>query len=478
MPADGNPIILEEEREVPKELTPSAHRIVWNLAWPGIALNSLQTLNQILDAKFMGMLGPDALSATGAAIAILFLLGNIAMALGAGTTALVSRFYGARAEEDLRTACRQSLSLSLLLGVVMALLGALILPLAGEAFIGRNTPAEREFFNYLYPVLWGIPPLFVLMSIASSLRAIGDTKTPMYVSGFQILLHIALSYLLIFPTREITLSLFPQSSFTFQVPGAGWGIAGGGWGFTLSAWVSALLYFPAGSRTALGSLWKVPLPRADWAWRLTKIATPAAGAGLIRVTSLMAFTAALKHTEEGVNALGALRVGISMESLAFMPAFGYMIAASALVGQSLGRKDPEEAERLAWSAARQAVSIMTAMSILFLIFAPYFASFFTNDPLQRESAVLFLRIMAITEPFFGYQVVLTGAHQGAGDTLRPMVASFISMWLFRATCVWIFAAWLFKSATAAWWVMSLTQLLNGCLLIWLFKKGDWKTREV
>ncbi len=478
MSGNGNPLTLEKEPEVRKETAPSAHRIVWNLAWPGIALNSLQTLNQILDAKFMGMLGPDALAATGAAISVLFLLGNIAMALGAGTTALVSRFYGANAEQDLRTACRQSLSLSLLLGIAMALLGALILPLAGEVFMGRNTPAQKEFFRYLYPVLVGIPPLFVLMSIASSLRAIGDTKTPMYVSGLQIILHILLSYFLIFPSREVAISLFPDHAFRFQMPGAGWGIAGGGWGFTLSAWVSALLYFPAGSRTALGSLWRIPLPRSDWAWRLTRIATPAAGAGLIRVTSLMAFTAALKYTEEGVHALGALRVGISMESLAFMPAFGYMIAASALVGQSLGRKDPEEAERLAWAATRQAVAIMTGMSLLFLLFAPHFAGFFTNDPIQRDSAVLFLRIMAITEPFFGYQVVLTGAHQGAGDTLRPMVASFVSMWLFRATCVWIFAAWLFKSATAAWWVMSLTQFLNGCLLIWLFKKGDWKKREV
>ncbi|MEM4409956.1 MAG: hypothetical protein QXI19_14565, partial [Candidatus Caldarchaeum sp.] len=83
---NGNPVSLEEEPEVRKPSIPSAHRVVWSLAWPGIALNSLQTINQLLDAKFMGMLGPDALSATGAAIAVLFLLGNVAMALGAGTT--------------------------------------------------------------------------------------------------------------------------------------------------------------------------------------------------------------------------------------------------------------------------------------------------------------------------------------------------------------------------------------------------------
>lgn len=478
MSTNGNPVSLEEEPEVRKPSIPSAHRVVWSLAWPGIALNSLQTINQLLDAKFMGMLGPDALSATGAAIAVLFLLGNVAMALGAGTTALVSRLYGANAEQDLRTACRQSLSLSLLLGVMMALLGALILPTAGNVFIGHNSPALTEFFNYLYPVLWGIPPFFVLMSIASSLRAIGDTKTPMYVSGFQIILHIILSYILIFPAREVLLSPWPNSVFSMRVPGAGLGIAGGGWGFTLSSWIAAFLYFPSASRTILGSLWRIPMPSLDWSWRIIRVAVPAAGAGLIRVTSLMAFSAALKYTKEGVHALGALRVGISMESLAFMPAFGYMIAASTLVGQSLGKKAPEEAEHLAWAATRQAVIIMTVMSVLFLLFAPYFAKFFTDDPIQRESAVLFLRIMAITEPFFGYQVVLTGALQGAGDTVRPMLASFVSMWLFRATCVWIFAAWLFKSATSAWWVMSLTQFLNGCILIWIFKRGAWKKKEV
>jgi Na+-driven multidrug efflux pump len=187
---------------------------------------------------------------------------------------------------------------------------------------------------------------------------------------------------------------------------------------------------------------------------------------------------ALKHTNEGEAALGAMRVGIAMEAIAFMPAFGYSMAASALVGQYLGKKDPVGAERLAWSATNQGVLIMTVMAAVFFIFAPQFAAFFIEAPEQQAIAVSYMRIVALTEPLFGYAMVLTGAHQGAGDTGRPTWANFVSSWVLRVPLVYIFAVGMRMGSTAAWVVMALTQAVNGVIMIYLFRKGKWKDKIV
>lgn len=469
--ADARPI---EEKVLASLDKASAHRIVWGLAWPVIALNSLQLLNNLLDAKFIGSLGKDALSASGAAFGLVFLMSSVAIAIGTATTALVSRFYGAREDLNLFHSSRQCISLSLCLGVLLAIVGWISSPLLASLFIkDTGSPAYHQLLEYLGPLWLGIPPMYVVFTIASALRGVGDTKCPMYVSGFQILLHIFLNYLLIFPSRDV--SLFGMS---FRIPGADWGIAGAGWGFTISAWVAAVLYFPASRTTPLGEIWRLEMIRVDWLKRIYRIAAPAGIAALIRVLSLNFFSLALSRTVEGPAALGALRVGFAMEGIAFMPTFGYMAAASALVGQSLGRKDEERAEKLAWSATQQAAVVMVVMSLFFILFAQPLASFFVKDPLQLKLSTEYLIIIALTEPFFGYTMVLAGAHQGAGDTARPAWIAFVSLWLLRVPAAWMFAVWMGLGTVAAWWVMSITQGIQGILMIISFKQGKWKKKEV
>lgn len=454
---------------VAERLPVSSHRTVWDLAWPIIALNSLQVVNSLLDARFISSLGNDALNASGAAQSIVFLFVSLAFAVGIGATALVSRFYGSGDPESLVKASRQTTSLALLLGITISIIGYFCLPYVCGLFVEPGGAAYREMLRYLGPLMLGIPAVYVFNNLASSLRAISNTKTPMVVSGIQILIHIALNFVLIFPPREF---------WGVAIPGADLGIAGTGWAFSISAWVSALLYFPASGRTILGPTWKLQKPDLSWVSRTLKIAMPASLMTIIRVSSFAVFSMALKHTNEGEAALGAMRVGIAMESIAFMPAFGFSMAASALVGQSLGRKDPDSAERLAWSATNQAVIVMSVMAVVFFAFAPQFAAFFIDRPEQQAIAVSYMRIVALTEPLFGYAMVLTGAHQGAGDTGRPTWANFISSWVLRVPLVYIFAVGMKLGSTAAWVAMAVTQAVNGVIMIYLFRRGKWKDKTV
>lgn len=466
----ANPI--PEEQATPGQVENYA-KIVFQLAWPAIVLNVLQTINSLLDAKFVGGLGKEALSASGASLNITFFLVSLAMALGSGTTALVARFYGSDEPNNMIRASRQATSLGLVLGIVLTAIAWVAVPKIAPVFVGHDQKVLSELLRFVYPLLVGIPAVFIFNTVASSLRAIGDTRRPMYVSGVQIVIHIILNYLLMYPPHQV--HIFGNS---INLPGANLGIAGAGWAFSISAWFAVFAYFPVAGKTILGQVWKLQFLSLKWCIRILNIAGPAAIQSVIRVLSLTVFTAVLKYTPEGTDALGALRVGFSMEAIAFMPAFGYMIAASSLVGQSLGMKKPDRAERLTWAATNQGVLIMAVMSVIFLIFAPQIAGVFVDDPGQRLIAEHYLRIIAVTEPLFGYAMILTGAFQGAGDTLRPLWITIFSLWVIRAPLAWFVVLGLGGDSSSAWWVLSLSQGVNGLLMIWLFRQGKWKDKQV
>lgn len=453
----------------------SAHRIVWSLAWPAIALNSLQSVNSLLDRKFLDAIGPDALTASGAAFSVVFILFALAIALGTAATALVSRFYGANENVNLITATRQSVTLGLLFGIVFGALAYWAAPLLASLFLDRTAHPKAFEYSILYlrPVAAAMPALFTFNALASCMRAVGDTRTPMYVSGIQIFLHIVLNMFLMFPTRDVHIL-----GKTYLMHGLDMGVMGSGLAFCVSAWFAMFAYFLVSNRTALGQTWRLQYVRIEWAVRILRIAWPAAVQNLIRALSMVMFMMALKLTAESAAATGAMAMSISLESMAFMPVFGYMIAASALVGQSLGMKRPDRAERLAWCAAHQGVLVMVVMGAVLFFFARPLAHFFVTDPEQQFLAMRYLQIMAISEPMFGYAVVLAGAHQGAGDTMRPTIVAVITNIGCRLGIAWIFAVWMQLGTIAAWWALSLSTIMQGALMIVFFRQGHWKTKQV
>jgi putative MATE family efflux protein len=465
--------------------TENSARVVWALAWPAVALNSLQVINTLLDRGFIGHLPTEALTAHGGATNVLFLMFSLAMALATGATALVARAYGAEQPAEYRMASRQSLNLALLGGTLIGVITALIAPLASHAILpARDHEAIRLMTGFLLAYAAGLPAIYVIQVLAGSLRGIGDTKSPMVISGIQILLHILLNFLLIFPTRQIG---------GITIPGAGYGLVGAAIALSSSAWVSAIAYMIYTRRTPLGAVLHFGLPHWDWVIRILRIAIPAAAMAVLRVLSLTIFTIVLASVPNGSVAIAAMSIGFALESIMFMPAFGLSMAASALVGQSLGMRRPERAERLAWTASHHAAIVTVALALPIFVFAPGIAGLLLGhkDDVVREATNL-LRLLCLTEVFFAYAMVTIGAMQGAGDTVRPLWISVIALWGLRVPFAFLFALpagfklfpWLALplgmglGATGAWLSMALTQGMQGIMAIWAFKQGAWKTKKV
>ncbi|HSI72116.1 MAG TPA: MATE family efflux transporter [Fimbriimonas sp.] len=464
-------------------------KVVWALAWPAVALNSLQVVNTLLDRAFIGHLPTESLTAHGGSMNAMFLMFSLAMSVAVGATALVARAFGAGEKREFRRASRQAVSLSVALGLVAAALTCLFGDEAAAAILPRSdTEAIALMGRFLFAYGIGLPAIYIIQTLAGCLRGIGDTKSPMYISGLQILLHICLNYFLIFP---------PHQFLGMRVPGMGLGLIGAAVALTVSAWMAALAYLVFSGYTPLGALWKMPWPDLTWAWRILKIAIPAGVMSILRVLSLTAFTLVLAVVPGGSVAIAAMTVGFAIESIMFMPAFGLSAAAGALVGQSLGMKRPDRAERLAWTAAHHAALVTVALVLPIYIGAPGIAHLLLGGKEDVVAqAVSLLRWLCITEIFFAYAMVMLGSMQGAGDTTRPLWITVFSLWGLRVPLALFLAMTsgqvlfsifgaevtmpfgLSLGPSGAWISLSITQAVQGVLAILAFRQGAWKTKKV
>ena len=457
-PTLQNPILSRRE----------LHGSVWQLAWPSVLTMLLQTFNSLMDAFFVGHLpnGAQALAATGVGGGIQFLLISVSMGVSVGATALVARFTGAEDHPAAVRATGQALTLGILLGAVFGLLtyaarGSIIGWLLDS---GKSPEAARLCVQFVSITLIATIPLFLINVAQAAFRGVGDTRTPLRITGIVIAVHITLNALLIYGR--------------FGFPALG--VAGAGVALTTSLFVGAILFVYALRRSALTESFQrenLALD-LDWSKRILRVGIPAAIQGLLRALSMMVFTGMLARAAEGASGVAALQIGIRAEALAFMPAFGYSVAASALVGQNLGAKDAERAERSGWAATGQAIAVMVCMAFVFFAFADPIARAFTSDPTAQRLGSDYLRINAPCEPFLGLGMALTGALQGAGETLFPTVTTLVTMWAIRLPIAYYLMFTRGFNARGAWISMCFSTVIYAVLIALWFRSGHWKRRRV
>lgn len=456
-----HPVIPETNREL--------NHVVWTLAWPAVATMLLNTVNSLMDVFFVSHLphAAQALAATGTGGSVLFLLVSLAMGLTVGTTALVARFTGAEDRESAVHATGQSLTLSVIVSFFVCLLfysgrGYLV----GWMLDANKSPeAARLCVQYLGAALLATMPMFVMNVLMSTFRGLGDTRTPMFITSIVVATHITFNALLI-----NGLFGFPHM-----------GVRGSGTALAISLCVGMVL-------SLIALLKWSPLAdalrpehlrlRLEWVWRILRIGIPASIQAVIRTLSMMTFSGVLARTAEHEAAIAAMQIGIRAESIAFMPGFGYSVAASTLVGQCLGARDPKRAERCAWAATWQGITVMSVMATLFFLFATPYVRIFSHDPTLLRLGTSYLRVNAFCEPFLALGMVLTGALQGAGDTIRPTYITIFTMWLVRLPLAYWLMFTCNLQAQGAWYAMTITTIIGGLMTAALFASGKWKRIKV
>ena len=438
------------------------NRQLFQLAWPSLVENLLQTMLGFVDLVFVGQLGPDAIAGVGLGNQLMFLLQVLFMGLAVGNTALVARAVGAGDKREAERIAKQSLILGVLISVAVAAIGWVysydIIRVMGATddvtAIGGGFLRVTSTFSVV---------MALMLIGGGTLRGSGDTRTPMVITGFINFINIGLDYLLIF------------GNFGFPNLGP----VGSAVATTIARGVGAvLILFVLFKR---GSVLKLPL-RGGWRLhrdainRILNIGWPAAAEQIVFQVGFLVFSALAILL--GTNDLAAQQIAFNISNFSILPAFAFGVAATTLVGQSLGARDPERAQASAWQALKSGMVWMLLMGVGYLLGRRFLVGMYTDDPGVQSLGEMCLTFIAFAQPLQCVSIVLASALRGAGDTRATLVFTFIGIWILRVACGY-FLGIVLGLGLFGMWLAWYADFVGRALLVFLrFQAGKWKELRV
>jgi len=435
---------------------------VSRLAVPAITEMLLMTITHMVDMIMVGRLGAVAIAAVGISVQPMFFVLAFFQALAVGSTALVARSIGAGDREGANQVTRQALIGTVALGAVLATLGWVFASHVPR-LMGAEPAVQTVASDYFAIVMAAMPFVSVSFVLSASLRGAGDTRTPMKVNALANLLNMAGNYVLIFGHLG-----FPAMG----VRGAAIATSFAR-GFTGLVLLTLLL---AGRRELRLSLRDSYLPQPDVLRRIFRIGVPAAVEQLVMRGGQVIFVRIVAGL--GTAVLAAHQIALSVESLAFMPAFGLGMAATTLVGQGLGARRPDWAEKAAGETRRMGIAIMLAVGLGLFCFGESIVRLYTTDPEVVATGALALRVMALAQPFMAVNFVTAGALRGAGDTRWPLYATAVGIWGVRVCLGYALGVAAGFGLAGAWAGMAADQATRATVLALRFRAGHWKSIDV
>lgn len=444
-------------------------KLVLMLAWPSIIEQLLHTAVNYVDTAMVGSIGTYATAAIGVCTSTIFLLMGVMNAAGLGFSVMVARKIGEGNHEEARTILRQSMLAVVVVGLSLTLLVELILAPNLPRWMGAEPDVLPHAITY-FRVIGANYLLNTGMIMATNmLRCMGDTKTPLKFNILTNLINVVCNFLLIYPTRQLTVG-----GLTFTMPGAGWGVAGAAAATALATAFSAICLLSVLFRR------KGPLqislrddykPQPDIIKQAFHLGVPSFLERAVISGGQIVSTAMISGL--GTAALAAHQLANSGESLCYMPIFGFSVAATTLVAQNLGAGDKERAfKQGAWSTWMSVVVMCTASAIMFAL-APNIIDLFSNDAAVIALGGRVLRIEAFAEPFFAIATVVAGVLRGAGDTRWPFYISLAGMWLMRVPIAFVLINLFGWGLEAIWVGMAVDLFVRGVLCLWRFYKRTW-----
>jgi Na+-driven multidrug efflux pump len=180
----------------------------------------------------------------------------------------------------------------------------------------------------------------------------------------------------------------------------------------------------------------------------------------------------------GTAVVAAQQIAQQAAFLSMMPGFGFSMAATALVGQRLGARDPGQADQASWFATRACLVWMVGMGVAFFVGGPWIMRAFTDDLAIIEHGIAALRVIALAQPGQAIGIVLAGSLRGAGDTRYPMLATALAMWAVRLPVAWLFGIALEFGLAGIYLGWVLDSVVLGLMTWWRYRAGDWKARKL
>jgi putative MATE family efflux protein len=420
----------------------------------------LESVFAVVDVFFVSRLGAEAVATVGLTESMMVLIYTLAMGLGIGATATVARRIGEKDPDGASHAAAQAVVLGIIIAVLLGIVGSLAAPALLRAMGGSPSVLANSTFTRV--MLGGSINVVMLFLVNAIFRGAGDAVIAMRVLWLANSINIVLGPLLIFGVGP-----FPRLGVVGAAVATN---IGRGTGAVYA--ISRLFHKDSRVRVRARDfridpalMWQ--MIRLSGSGTFQILVGSASWIGLVRVISTF-----------GSVALAGYTIGMRIIIFGLLPGWGLSNAAATMVGQALGAKKPERAERAVWIAAKFNLAFLATVGVVFVVFSGPIVSLFTSDPAVAAYATSALRIVSIGFPLYAYGGVLTSAFNGAGDTWTPTCINLFTFWLFEIPLAYVLAKVVGLGPKGTFAAITMAFSALAVVSVLLFRRGRWKTKRV
>lgn len=435
---------------------------IMTLALPTMLEQLMQTAVQYIDTAMVGTLGTSATAAVGSTVTINWLVNSTISALGIGFLTFIARALGAKDTLSAKRITAQAVTVTVITGILFTILTLALSPFI-PALMRVDSSIRHLSSIYFFIIYLPMLPRSATIIFGTLLRASGDSKTPMKVGIAVNLINVVLNFFLIFPSRSV---------YGIFIPGAGLGVIG--------AATASAIAFTAGGIYITAKLFthKTISPSCESFKPNKSVLLPCMKVALPNMAQRFGTSLGYVAFAGMVNSLGevataAHTIANTVESAFYIPAYGMQTAAATLSGNALGEGNKQKMKDTGKVINIIEVLLMLVSGTLLFIFAPKMVMLFS-----KEEEVIFLgstvlRMVALSEPFYGVSIITEGMMQGVGETKIPLLFNISGMWGVRIIGTFIFTQIFSYSLISAWGCMIAHNMLLFILFVIYYKSGKW-----
>jgi len=437
------------------------NRAIMLLAIPMVLEMVLESLFAVVDVFWVGRLGANAVATVGLTESLLSLVFAVGIGLAMSTTAMVARRIGEKDPEDAAIAGVQAIFLGLLVSLSIGIPCFIYAPKLLQ-LMGASPQLIAIGTNYARIALGGCGAVVMLFLNNAIFRGAGDAAIAMRLLWVSNIINLILDPCLIFglgPFPKLGVTGAALATFTGRSIGVLYQF------YRLLKGTERIHVLVRHIRIHLDILWR--LVRVSITGILQFAIAHTSWIGLVRIISFF-----------GANALAGYTVAIRILIFVLLPSWGLSNAAATLVGQNLGARRPDRAEKSVWRTGLYNVLFLGSIGVFFVLFARPAVSLFIQDPAVVPIAANALRILSYGNIGYAYGMVMLQAFNGAGDTVTPTIVNFFGFWMFQIPLAWWFSFRDGMHEHGVFLAIVLTECFIAAASVLLFRRGRWKQQKI
>ncbi|CAM1366924.1 MATE family efflux transporter [Tenacibaculum xiamenense] len=439
----------------------SLKKAVFMLSIPMILEMLMESIFALVDIIYVSRVSVNAVATVGLTESVLTLVYAVAIGLSMAATAMVARRVGEKDIKKANETAVQVIYLGIFISIFISIIG-IMFPKEILQLMGGEPDLIEEGYGYTQILLGGNITVMLIFLINAIFRGAGDASIAMWTLILSNGLNIILDPIFIFGLGPIP---------AYGVEGAAIATTTGR-GVAVIAQLLILFYGTGKIKLAIKDL----ILRIQLLFNIVKVSLGGIGQFIIGTSSWVFLMRII--SEFGSEVLAGYTIAIRIMLFTLMPAWGMSNAAATLVGQNLGAQQPDRAEKSVWITSKYCAFFMGAVSIIYLLFATTFLSWFSDNPNVVSNGALCLRVMSAGYIAYAYGMVVIQSFNGSGDTFTPTLINFICFWLFQLPFAYTMAIHLDFGPQGVFWSITIAEVLIAILGIWLFRKGKWKSVKV